>query len=174
MRWVALACVLAALHAPSAAAIDGTYTIDGGTADERAQVHLALRASAFDWRILPPVVVQIVRGGAPSHASPGQVVIDADLLDAGRFSWGVVQHEFAHEVDFLLLDDVDRAQLAVLLGRSSWWRGACEDFASTLAWTYWPSPDNVMEPTAPATAFRALVARLLDMRIQQIQPDFPG
>ena len=31
---------------------------------------------------------------------PGQIWLDASLLDSGRFSWGVVQHEYAHQVDF--------------------------------------------------------------------------
>ena len=38
--------------------------------------------------------------------------IDADSLDAGRFAWGEVQHEYAHVVDFALLDD--RAQVVRL------------------------------------------------------------
>jgi hypothetical protein len=164
-------CLLAAIHAPTAAAIDGSYTIDGGTPGERAQIHLALRASQFDWGVLPPVVVHIVRGGVVSHAAPGEVVLDADLLDAGSFSWGVVQHEFAHEVDFLLLDDADRAQLIALLGGSSWWLTACERFADELAWAYWPAAANVMQPTAPTAAFRLLLGQLLDSSIQQIRPD---
>jgi len=171
MRWIALGCVLAALHAPAAAAVDGTYTIDGGTADERAQVHLALRASDFDWSVLPPVVVHIVRGGVVSHATRGEVVLDADLLDAGRFSWGVVQHEFAHEVDFLLLDDADRVRLTALLGGGSWWQ-AGERFASTLASAYWPTEANVMQSSAPPAAFRSLLLQLLDVRLQQIRPVF--
>jgi len=172
MKWFVLGLIALALHAPAAAAFDGSYTIDGGTADERAQVHLALRASQFDWGILPPVAVRIVRGGVVSHAVPGEIVLDADLLDAGRFSWGVVQHEFAHEVDFLLLDPEDRARLAALLGGGSWWSGGCEQFASTLAWAYWPTEDNVMRPAAPAAAFRLLLAQLLDATIQQIHPAF--
>ena len=172
MRWIALGFVLVAFHAHTAAAADGTYTVDGGTTDERAQVHLALRASQFDWSILPPVLVHIVRGGIVSHATPGEIVLDADLLDAGRFSWGVVQHEFAHEVDFLLLDDADRARLAALLGGGAWWQGTYDEFASTLAWAYWPTADNVMDPIAAPAAFRALIARLLQTSIQQIQSDF--
>lgn len=171
MRWLSLVCLLAAIHAPTAAAIDGSYTIDGGTPGERAQIHLALRASQFDWGVLPPVVVHIVRGGVVSHAAPGEVVLDADLLDAGSFSWGVVQHEFAHEVDFLLLDDADRAQLIALLGGSSWWLTACERFADELAWAYWPAAANVMQPAAPTAAFRLLLGQLLDSSIQQIRPD---
>ena len=181
LRLTAVVCVVAAAllatsWAPSAAAVDGRYSIEGGTADEQAQVRLALRASAFDWQILPPVVVHIARG-AWSSASPGEVTLDADLLDAGRFSWGVIQHEFAHELDFLVLDDADRTALTALLGGQSWWPSAglshgeltCERFASTLAWAYWENTDNVMRPTSAADeagatspgAFRALLSHLL-------------
>ena len=187
VRLTAVVCVVAAAllatWAPSAGAVDGRYTIDGGTADEQAQVHLALRASAFDWQILPPIVVHIARG-AMSSASPGEVVLDADLLDAGRFSWGVVQHEFAHELDFLVLDDADRTALAALLGGQSWWPNpglshgelTCERFASTLAWAYWESTDNVMRPSSTAdeagaaspAAFRALLTQLLQQKQEPI------
>jgi hypothetical protein len=108
-----------------------------------------------------------------SHAIPGEIVLDADLLNAGTFSWGVIQHEFAHQVDFLLLDDADRARLQAILGSSSWWPSdglahdqlGCERFASTLAWAYWPSPASVMRPVSrsdkagsvPPAAFRALL-----------------
>jgi hypothetical protein len=44
-----------------------------------------------------------------------------------------------------------------------------ESFASTLAWSYWPSPDNVMQPerakdesaAMPPAAFRTLIQRVL-------------
>ena len=49
----------------------------------------------------------------------------------------------------------------------------CERFASTLAWAYWQSPDNCMQPSevadaesaamAPA-AFRALMTSLLGVK----------
>ncbi|MDX6485498.1 MAG: hypothetical protein QOF43_651, partial [Gaiellaceae bacterium] len=79
----------------------------------------------------------------------------AGLLDTGRFSWGVVQHEYAHQIDFTVLTDDMRARLHGLLGGSSWWAGAthseldCERFADAVAWSYWPSPDNVMKPDGP-------------------------
>lgn len=81
-----------------------------------------------------------------------------------------MQHEFAHELDFLVLDDADRDRLAGLLGGSAWWArpglphddSASEQFASTLAWASWPVVDNVMQPDAavPAKAFVAVVDRL--------------
>jgi hypothetical protein len=90
----------------------------------------------------------------------------------------VVQHEYAHQVDFFVLDDAMRSKLWAQLGGETWWQTstglphqglASERFASTLAWAYWPSPENVLRPSstsdeagavAPA-AFRALLGGLL-------------
>jgi hypothetical protein len=179
MRRVLLAIVLTlALASPGVArAAGGTWAVDGGTAAEQAQVGAALDASSFDWGLLPAIHVHIAPGA--SYATPGQVYLDPGLLDAGQFAWGTVQHEFAHEVDFFLLDDAKRAQLASALGVSQWCYGeqmtlahdayGCERFASELAWAYWPSPENAMKPgngfaesagMAPA-AFRTLVGQLV-------------
>jgi hypothetical protein len=170
---VVLAAALAL--APGAAATGGRYVFDGGTPAQQAQVRAALAASSFDFSVVPTAVTVHIARGTDSRATPGQVWLDADLLDAGSFAWGVVQHEFAHQVDDLVLDDADRAALQAALGGTAWCSGAahgdlaCERFADLVAWAYWPSPDNVMRPAggadeggqlAPA-AFRALLARLL-------------
>jgi hypothetical protein len=120
------------------------------------------------------VVIHISRG-ASSHAAPGAIWLDAGLLDSGRFAWGVVQHEYAHQVDYALLTEPMRATLHGLLQGTSWWGGEghagldCERFADALAWAYWPSADNVMKPlsatdeggqVAPAV-FRAALVGLL-------------
>ena len=144
--------VLALALAPGALAAGGNYTFDGGTRAEQAQVRAALNASSFNWSLVPGrVVVHIGRGGGVPHATPGEIWLDAGLLDAGRFAWGVVQHEYAHQVDLALLTDGMRARLHQLLGGSAWWGAAhsssdCERFADALAWAYWQSPDNVMRP----------------------------
>src|SRR2546423_475427 len=106
-RWfgIAVLAVVAAVLVSSASAAGRRLTIAGGTTREQSQVRAGLRASSFVWSVLPqPVTIQIKRG-AGSSAIPGGIVLDASLLDAGTFSWGVIQHEFAHEVDFLVLDD---------------------------------------------------------------------
>jgi hypothetical protein len=175
----ALLCVLLALAiTPRAHAAGGHYTFSGGTSYERAQVRQALRVSAFDWSLVEPVVTVRIAPGLASVAIPGRISLDARLLDAGEFSWGVVQHEYAHQVDFLVLDDEARAPLAAMLGGQTWWHdvvglphGAygCERFASTLAWAYWPSAQNSMRPTSPGdesaamkpARFRALLGRVL-------------
>ena len=120
-----------------------------------------------------------------SRAEQSQV---RQALNASSFNWSVVQHEYAHQVDFFLLNDTRRAMLAGLGGKAWWATGATasgapngtlahadltsERFASTLAWAYWPSPSNSMRPTstsdesaamAPA-AFRSLLARVLAAR----------
>lgn len=177
---VSFAFVLAALaYAGLASASGGNYVFDRGTPAEQGQVRAALNVSSFNWSLVPAqITIHIVRGIPVSQSSPGQIWLDADLLDSGVFSWGVVQHEYAHQVDFFLLDDAKRATLEQALGGSDWCYGVanlahaaygCERFASTLAWSYWPSPDNSMKPQSPhdesaamaPAQFRALVAQLL-------------
>ncbi|HVS86057.1 MAG TPA: hypothetical protein VHD91_10530 [Gaiellaceae bacterium] len=167
--------------APAALASGGHYVFDGGTSFERSQVTQALNASTFPWDIVPGTIVVHIGAFPISDADPGELWLDSSLLDSGEFSWGVVQHEYGHQVDFSLLTAADRTQLAALLGGSSWWNdgvGAhgdftCERFASTLAWAYWPSRENVMEPqsshdeaghVSPA-AFRAALAALVPQAI---------
>jgi hypothetical protein len=173
---ISLAAVCATLVvAPAALAAGGNYVFDGGTAVQQRTVVSALDASSFPWDIVPgPVVVHIERGTA-SRALAGQIWLDADLLDAGRFSWGVVQHEYAHQVDFSVLTDSLREQLHQSLAGASWWAGAghadldCERFADLVAWSYWQAPDNVMKPQSAEDeggqmtpeAFRTLLATLL-------------
>jgi len=162
-----------------AASAGGTYEVRGA-AEARAQVEAALAASSFDWSALSGKVTVHVRRGIATRAAPGQVWLDADLLDSGRFSWGVVLHEFGHQLDFLALDDRDRQTLARALGVKAWGCGpagptlahrdqGCERFASMVSWAHWPSADNVFRPSSPLDesaamsprAFRALLADVL-------------
>jgi hypothetical protein len=172
---LALAAATLAI-APAAFAAGGNYAFDGGTKAEQTQVTAALNASAFPWGIVPgPVVIHIGHGLA-SSASPKQIWLDADLLDAGTYSWGVVQHEYAHQVDFALLTPDTRAQLHAFLGGSAWCGGGeghanldCERFADLVAWSYWSSADNVMKPQSATdeggqvtpAVFRAALAAIL-------------
>ena len=171
--------VLAFALAPAAQAAGGHYVFDGGTRAERGQVTAALNASSFDWDVVPgPIVIHIGSAVGP-HALAGQIWLDASLLDTGRFSWGVVQHEYAHQVDFALLTDPRRAQLLPQLQTTVWWGGGmahaqlgAERFADELAWAYWPSPDNVMKPSSTTdeggqmspAAFRAALGSLLGVQ----------
>jgi hypothetical protein len=183
-RTLLLACAFgsALLGAPNAHAAGGDYVFAGGTVAEQAQVRSALNASAFDWNLVPTrVTIHIQRGIMTSHALPGEIWLDADLLDAGQFSWGAVQMEYAHQVHFLLFDDQQRTTLTTALGTQAWcWEkpglahgdNGCERFAATLAWAFWPSPANAMRPTSPSdesasmapAAFRALVTQMLGVR----------
>lgn len=169
---------LAGFAAPAGAA-GGSYVFDGGTAAQQATVRNALRASLFPWSIVPRTITIHIVDGGDSYARPGEVWLDGDLLRAGRFSWGVVQHEYAHQVDFFLFNDATRTSLTSLLGARDWCfelpalrhdQHGCERFASTLAWSYWPVPENCMRPSAATdesaamapAAFRALMARVLN------------
>jgi hypothetical protein len=178
LRRLVLPFVLALVLTPAALAGGGNYVFDGGTRAQQSQVRAALNASSFDWDIVRgSVVIHIGQGDGP-HATPGQIWLDASLLSSGRFSWGVVQHEYAHQVDFAVLTDGMRAQLHTLLGGSAWWGSDhqtldCERFADLVAWSYWQSPDNVMRPSsatdeggqvAPARFRAALEAILRPVR----------
>jgi hypothetical protein len=172
-----LVVVFASVFAAPAFAGGGQYEFDGGTKAQRATVTAALQASSFNWSLVPRTIQIHIAPGAPSEATAGVVSLDANLLDAGTMSWGVVQHEYAHQVDFFLLGDPQRAQLFSSLGGSSWWQTgglahgqlASERFASTLAWAYWQSPQNIMRPTGPndeagavpPATFRRLVQAVL-------------
>jgi hypothetical protein len=168
-------------------AATAAYSIDGGTPAEHATVRTGLAASSFPWEIVPADVRIHIEAGVLSHAVPGEIWLDSHLLDAGRFSWAIVQHEFAHQVDFFLLNDSERTLLATRLGGSSWWsstryalapdgslaHGAltAERFASTLTWAYWPCRANVLRPESPGdesaalppAKFRALLASVLGL-----------
>ncbi len=175
---VPLAAAAALALAGHARAGGGDYGFDGGTSAQRAQVVAALDASSFDWSLVPARITIHIAPGHASLATPGDIWIDARLLGAGKFAWGVVQHEYAHEVDFFLLTPADRAAFTALFGVSDWCYGVpglphaaygCERFASTLAWSYWPSPANSMRPLSATDeaasvtpgAFRALLGRML-------------
>jgi hypothetical protein len=180
--------LLALAFAPGALASGGNYAFDGGTRGEQAQVRAALEVSSFNWSLVPGQVTIHIGRDSFSRAAPGAIWLDAGLLDSGRFAWGVVQHEYAHQVDFALLTDPMRAQLHQLLHGTSWWGGEghseldCERFANALAWAYWPSPDNVMKPqsandeggqVAPA-AFRAALAGLLGFSPPRVAAAYKG
>lgn len=164
--------------AQSAFARGGSVSFAGGTAREQATVQAALDASSFDWGLIPQTVTVHIGAYGDSYSTYGSVYLDATLLDSGRFAWGVVQHEFGHQVDFFLLDDAKRVLLQQRLGGKDWCYTtpglahgdhACERFASELAWAYWPSADNSLRPSSasdeagalPPAAFRALLAQLL-------------
>ena len=179
LRRLLIPLLLAFALAPAAQAAGGRYGFDGGTKAEQGQVTAALNASSFDWNLIPGRIVVHIGNGISPNAVAGQIWLDGKLLDTGRFSWGVVQHEYAHQVDFLLFTDAMRAQLQPLLKAPIWWGSitqhaqlGCERFADELAWSYWQSPDNVMQPTsstdeggqvAPAD-FRAALASVLGVQ----------
>jgi len=131
------------------------------------------------------VTVHIKAGGC--YAGKGQNWLDPQMLADGRDAWGIVQHEFAHQVDYFLLDDRTRKELTGVLGAKLWWPGSrslphdaygAERFASTFAWAYWPSAHNSLyrrvhsEATAmPVLKFRRLIDSLLDREREEAQQE---
>jgi cation transport regulator ChaB len=175
--------VVAAMLVPSVGrATGGRYACAGGTPRHQAEVARALAASSFDWDIVPARVTIHIRRGVLSHATRGEIWLDADLLDAGSVAWGVVQHEYAHQVDFFLLTPPARAQLLGRLRATVWCAQTdarrdqlgCERFASALAWAFWPSADNCTRPEGrPAwmARFRKLVSGLIETNTRRAEGD---
>jgi hypothetical protein len=166
--------LVAAMLVPSVGrANGGRYAFAGGTPRQRSQVVRALDVSRFDWQLVPARITIHIAPGVESQATPGDIWLDANLLDAGMFAWGVVQHEYAHQVDFFLLTASARELLLRRLGGTSWCADTavrrdllgCERFAATLAWAYWPSAENCMRPVRALAAsggqFRKLVSSLI-------------
>ena len=182
-----LAALAVALAAPgNAAASGGNYRFDGGTAKQQGQVRSALNASSFDWNVVPAQITIHIGQGSDSEAAYGEIWLDADLLNSGVFSWGTVQHEYAHQVDFFLLTPERRAWLSTLFGHKPWGpvdqpglahaNYASERFASTLSWSFWQSSANAYRPSSAADEaggvdpglFRAVVRGLM------LQPAAPA
>ena len=173
------ATVAAALVLPaSALGGGGDYAFEGATPAERATVRAALDASSFDWGLVDErITIHVGRVGT-SHSTPGHIWLDRGLLATGRFSWPTVMDEYAHQVDFFVLDGAHRSLLQQRLGASAWcYEGdalahaaqGCERFSSMLAWAYWPSKDSAYRPRSaedetaamPAPEFRRLLASMV-------------
>jgi len=180
LRRLAAVLVAAFVIPASAQAAGGDYIFEGASAAERSTVRAALNASSFDWSVVPKqVTVHVGRYGV-SHATPGHVWLDRGLLASGRFAWATVMDEYAHQVDFFVLDPARRSLLQQRLGASAWCyevsglahsAHGCERFASMVAWAYWPSKDNAYRPASPADesaampagAFRTLLSTVVGM-----------
>jgi hypothetical protein len=170
-------CLASLSLAGNAFASGGNYVFAGGSPAERANVKAALDASAFPWSFVPKRITIRIGAGFPSDAAPGTIWLDANLVDSGRLAWGTILHEYGHQVDYFMLDNAKRKQLAPLLGGKSWFPAGtlphrdltAERFASMLAWSYWPDPANSMKPSGPndessamaPAQFRALLNHVL-------------
>jgi hypothetical protein len=174
-----LAIAAAALVLPATAlAGGGNYSFDGAKPAERSTVRAALNASSFDWGVVPEHVKIHVGAYGTSSSTPGDIWLDRNLLASGRFAWATVMDEYAHQVDFHVLDAPDRSLLQQKLGGSAWCyetagvahsANGCERFASMIAWAYWPTKENAYRPASPAdesasmrpAEFRMLLASLV-------------
>jgi hypothetical protein len=178
LRRLGLILMLALVLPTSALAAGGNYGFDGARPAERSTVKAALNASSFDWGVVPQRVTIHVGAYGVSHATPGHIWLDRGLLATGRFAWATVMDEYAHQVDFLVLDAPKRALLQERLRANAWCyetsglaHGAngCERFASMIAWAYWPSKHNTYSPVSssdesaamPAAEFRQLLSTLV-------------
>jgi hypothetical protein len=166
--------------AGDALAVGGNYVIEGGSPEAQAQVRAALDRSAFDWDVVPAQVTIRITNCGCAGSRPGEFILDENVLTNSpygpRYAWGIVQDEYAHQVDFFVLDSGDRRTLLRRIGGKAWCYEVaglahdsygCERFSTLVAWAYWRSPENVRTPVWRGGAslkrwqFRALVNRLL-------------
>src|SRR5215210_8638702 len=168
LRRFAATVVVALVLPATALAGGGSYAFDGATPAERSTVRAALNASSFDWDVVPQQVTIHVGSIGTSHALPGHIWLDRGLLAAGRFAWATVMDEYAHQVDFLVLDPFHRSILQRRLGASAWCYETtglshsaygCERFSSMVAWAYWPSKESSYRPESPSDETAAMPAR---------------
>jgi hypothetical protein len=156
----------------------GNYEFEGATPTERSTVRAALNASSFDWGVVAQRVTIHVGPFGVSRSTPEHIWLDRGLVASGRFAWGTVMDEYAHQVDFLVLDAHRREILQQRLQASAWCyeredvphnANGCERFASMVAWAYWPSRHNSYSPhcrsdesaAMPAGEFRRLLATMV-------------
>jgi hypothetical protein len=164
----------------TAFASGGNYVFQGGTPYQQLQVRDALNASTFNWSLVTQqITIDIDPSVVQDESTPGEIFLNPSLLNSGEFSWGVVQTEYANQVDFELLPQQDDTQFNTALGGTAWCYSdqaglqlaqyGCERFAATLTWAYWQSPENCIQPSEvgadaagmPPAAFRALLASVL-------------
>jgi hypothetical protein len=184
-RFAATVAAALGLVAPalpgSAQAGGGDYVFEGATPAERSTVRAALETSSFDWGVVPQRITVHVGPVGTSYATPGHVWLDRDLLRTGRFAWPTIMDEYAHQVDFFVLDGGHRALLQQRLGASAWCYEVdglghsaygCERFSSMLAWAYWPARESSYRPRSaadetaamPAADFRRLLSGLVGVQ----------
>jgi hypothetical protein len=177
-----LVALLASLAlAGTAQAAGGDYVIELRSPEAQATVRAALDASRFNFdRIPAQITIRISHCGC-AGAREGIIVLDESVvLDTSlgaRYSWGLIQHEYAHQIDYFLFQDDDRAAVRRTLGGKDWCyevgglahdEHGCERFADVFSWAFWPTQDNVLRadakaiaPGMTAKAARRFVNRLL-------------
>jgi hypothetical protein len=173
------AAASAFVFAGVAHASGGNYVFQGGTPYQQLQVTSALNASSFNWSLVTQQITIDIAPVAVDNSIPGTIYLDPSLLNSGQYSWGVVQNEYANQVDFYLLPQTADATFNSALGGTAWCRAdqaglqtaqyGCERFASTLAWAYWQNAGNCVNPTDAGgisgamtpTAFKALLTSTL-------------
>ncbi|HMJ00555.1 MAG TPA: hypothetical protein VK488_12025 [Gaiellaceae bacterium] len=159
-----------------AQAVGGNYVFDGGSAKQRTQVRSALNASSFNWSLVPAQIKIHIGPFGTSDATSGEIWLDGRLLNSGKFAWATVQHEYAHQIDFFLVNAATRPRLLGQLGGKGWFQSpglahaqlGSERFASTLAWAYWPSKDNVLRPTSSKDESAAMAPQKFRAFVKQI------
>jgi hypothetical protein len=151
--------------AGTAQAADGNYVLEGGSPEAQETVRAAVEASRFDFDSIPTQITIRISSCGCAGARPGLIVLDGAVVTdtslGDRYSWGVIQNEFAHQVDFSLFDDADRAAMRGLVGGKDWCyeragllhdQHGCERFSDVFTWAFWPTKQNIFRAHAKALA----------------------
>jgi hypothetical protein len=147
--------------AGTAQAAGGNYVFDGGSPEAQDTVRVALEASRFDFdRVPAQITIRISKCGC-AGARSGVIVLDEDVITdtshGDRYSWGVIQNEYAHQIDFLLFQGADRAAMRRVVGGNDWCyeragllhdEHGCERFSDAFTWAFWPTTQNIFRAHA--------------------------
>jgi hypothetical protein len=130
--------------------VDTTFSPEGVRLHVMPCARRSRGAASIGTPVDEEITIRILNCGC-AGASPGEIVLDEEVLTDPRFglryAWGIVQHEYAHQVAFFLVDARARRRVQRWLGGGDWcYEGesaadddhACERFASSLTWAYWP------------------------------------
>jgi hypothetical protein len=161
LRSILVAIVASFALASTAHAAGGDYVLEGGSAEAQATVHSALDASRFNFDRVPAQITIRITDCGCAGARAGLIVLDEHVLVDGtleeKYAWGLIQHEYAHQVDYFLFQDDDRAASRRVLGGKDWCyevsglahdEHGCERFADVFSWAFWPTEDNVLRADA--------------------------
>jgi hypothetical protein len=101
----------------------------------------------------PQITIQVSRCSC-AGAREGLIVLDVIREDSlgEKYAWGIIQHEYAHQIDYFLFQRADRRAVRNTLGGKDWCYETagvahddhgCERFADVFSWAFWPTQENV-------------------------------
>lgn len=154
--------------------IPANFHFQGGTPQQQQSVLQAIKASTFNFALLPNITINITQG-MNADATPGTINLDAGSLNPvnGDFYWATILHEFGHQVDWYLVNDQQRQTFLQAFGRQEWGQISPseahdqmgqEDFASAFALAFGGASAYAHLPEAnviPPTQFKQMLLAMI-------------